>query len=79
MLKRHEINNLTLSEIKIRLHDSQEALSNLKFQLTTHQLDDTSKVRQTRREVARLKTILQEIAVGKRKALSPSEKKEVSE
>ena len=68
-----EINNLTLGEINQRLLDSEEELSNLEFQLATHQLDDTSRVKQARRDVARLITVLHEIENGKRTPLSQGE------
>ena len=74
MIKMREINNLTLDEIKQRLIDSEEEMLNLEFQLATHQLDDTSRIKQARRGVARLKTVLHEIEIGKRKPLSQGEK-----
>ncbi len=73
MLKMREINNLTLDEIKRKLNDTAEELSNLEFQLATHQLDDTSRVNHTRKDVARIKTVLKEIELGKRKPLGSDE------
>jgi len=67
-----EINNLTKTEIEQRLKDSKEELENLKFQLSTHQLDDTSQVKIIRRDVARLITVLKEFDLGKRKPLQQS-------
>lgn len=70
MIKIREINNMTLSEIKQKLADSEEELSNLIFQHATHQLDNTSKLKIVRRDIARLKTVLHEIQLGKRKPVS---------
>ena len=76
MVKTREIRNMTLDEIQQRLSDTQEELANLEFQLETHQLDDTSRVTHTRRDIARLKTVLREIELGIRKPLSQEEREE---
>ena len=76
MIKMNEIKNMTLNEIQQRLNDTEEELANLKFQLATHQLDDSSRVTHTHRDVARLKTVLREIELGTRKPLSQLESEE---
>ncbi|MBL7190950.1 50S ribosomal protein L29 [bacterium] len=73
MLKIREIVNMTLTEIQHKLRDSEEELANLKFQLATHQLDDTSKVKWIRRDIARLKTVLYEIETGRRSPVGAAE------
>jgi len=72
MIKMREINNLTKTEIEQRLKDSREELENLKFQLSTHQLDDTSQVKIVRRDIARLITVLKEFDLDLRKPLQQS-------
>ncbi len=67
-MKMEEIRQLPLEELKVRLRDMSDELANLKFQLALHQLDNTSKVRLLRRDVARLKTVLHEIEIGLRVA-----------
>ena len=74
MIKMHEIKNMTLSEIQQQLSDTEEELANLKLQLATHQLDDSSRVTHTRRDVARLKTVLHEIETGARKPIDQQER-----
>jgi large subunit ribosomal protein L29 len=70
-MKMEGIRQLPLEELKVKLRDTTEELTNLKFQLALHQLDNTSKVRLLRRDVARLKTVLHEIELGIRKANQP--------
>jgi len=59
-VKVREIRELSLSELEDKVTDKTEELANLKFQLALHQLDNTTKVRIARRELARLRTILHE-------------------
>ena len=60
MIKKNELKQMPLEEIKIRLQDVEEEYINLKFQLALRQLDNPLKVRYTRRDIARLKTAIRE-------------------
>lgn len=62
-----EIRDMTLSEAEQRLRDAEEELFNLRFQLAMRQLPTPSRVRQVRRDIARLKTILREHELGIRR------------
>ncbi len=57
-MKAHELNELSIQELRQRLADEQEALANLRFQLATSQLESPIKVRTVRRDIARLMTVL---------------------
>lgn len=59
-MKMHEIRELSYEELRDNVADKAEELANLKFQLALHQLDNTARVKITRREYARMKTILRE-------------------
>ena len=59
-MKASEIRELTLEELKQREEDIAEELFNLKFQLATAQLENKMRVRQVRRDLARIKTIMRE-------------------
>jgi large subunit ribosomal protein L29 len=59
-MKMSEIKNLSVDELKRRLSDEEENLANLRFQLSTSQLESPIKVRTVRRDIARIKTLLQE-------------------
>lgn len=71
MIKREEIKQMPLEELKIRLQDLQDELKNLRFQLALHQLDNPLKVRTLRRDVARLKTVIREHELGIRQEKKP--------
>jgi len=66
-MKMEEIKQLPLEELKIRLQDTEEELTNLRFQLALHQLDNPLKIRSVRRDIARLKTVIREYELGLRK------------
>ena len=59
-MKASEIRDLSTDAIRTRINDSQEELMRLRFQQATGELTDHSRVRQIRRRVARLLTILNE-------------------
>ncbi len=55
-----EIRALGPQEIRARLDETREEYFRLRFQYATGQLTDHSRLRTTRREIARLATILRE-------------------
>lgn len=55
-MKSAEIRELTSEELGRSLDDTRRELFNLRMQLQTGQLEDTARIRQARREVARLLT-----------------------
>ncbi len=55
-----EIRNLTTAEIKVKLDETYKEMFNLRFQEARRQLKDQSRLRQVRRDIARLQTILRE-------------------
>lgn len=59
-MKPSEIRKMTIAEIEKMVSDSRHELMNLRFQTITGQLTDTSVIRSTRRDIARMETILQE-------------------
>jgi large subunit ribosomal protein L29 len=59
-MKAVELRQLSLPELKKRLSDERESLANLRFQLATSQLESPLKVRTTRRDIAKLETVIRE-------------------
>ena len=55
-----EIRALATPEIEAKLDDAQEELFKLRFNFRLGQLTDYSRLRATRRTIARLKTVLRE-------------------
>jgi len=63
-MKNSEIRLLGDEELRTRLSDTRQELMNLRFQMVTGQLTDTSRLRQTRRLIAQFETILHERELG---------------
>ncbi len=63
-IKALELKDLDLPEIRQRLIEADEELANLRFQLASHQLDNTATVKIARRDVAKLRTVLHERELG---------------
>ncbi len=59
-MKMQEINDLAKAEIELRLTDALEELYNLRFQHAMHQLDNPILLRDLKKDIARLKTVLRE-------------------
>jgi large subunit ribosomal protein L29 len=57
-MKSREIWEMTAEEIRGKLDDAHAELFNLRFQFSTGQLQNSARLGQMRREVARLNTIL---------------------
>jgi large subunit ribosomal protein L29 len=59
-VKPKELRTLTREELEQRLREAQEELFNLRFQNKTGQLSNPLRIREVRKDVARLKTLLAE-------------------
>ena len=59
-MKAVELRELTLDELRLREEDLVEELTTSKIQLAIKRLDNPLQVRNTRRELARVKTIINE-------------------
>lgn len=59
-MKPAEIRNLSSTEIRAKLNDAREEYMNLRFQMAIGGLKDYTRLRITRREIARLLTVLRE-------------------
>ncbi|MBQ7140788.1 MAG: 50S ribosomal protein L29 [Bacilli bacterium] len=64
-MKVNEIRNLTTEEINKKIEETKEELFNLRFQQASGNLEKPSRIRELRRTVARLKTILVEREMNK--------------
>jgi large subunit ribosomal protein L29 len=63
-MKTSEIRVLTTDEIRTKLVDARNELMNLRFQIVTGQLTDTSRLKIIRREIAVFETIIRERELG---------------
>jgi large subunit ribosomal protein L29 len=59
-VKPNEIRDLSLDELRLKEHELCEQLFNLRFQHATGQLENSMALRKTRKDIARVKTLLRE-------------------
>jgi len=59
-MKASEFRDLSVEELEVKEKELAEAFFNLKFQHATGQLDNTAQLKRTRRDIARVKTVLGE-------------------
>lgn len=67
-MKPEEIRNLSEKEREVKARDLQEELFNLKIQQATGKIENPSRLRFLRRDLARIKTIQEQTAAKARKA-----------
>ena len=63
-MKPSEIRALSDEELRAKIDEAKGELFRLRLQLATGQLDNPMKIRETKRRIARLKTILRERELG---------------
>jgi large subunit ribosomal protein L29 len=71
-MKASELKSLSAEEVKSRLEDLLDELSNLRIQKATRQLVNASRMRVVKKEIARHKTVLREYELGISKPKSES-------
>jgi large subunit ribosomal protein L29 len=59
-MKAREMRSMTDEDLAVAVEGAYQELFNLRFQQTTGRLSDTSRVRQVRRDMARLRTVARE-------------------
>ncbi len=67
-LKPSAIRDMSVDEIETRITELREELFNLRFRNSLKQLDNPLKIRESRREMARLLTVLSERQRGAQQA-----------
>ncbi len=58
------LRGLTTVELEEKIKDLKKELFNLRFQFVAGRIENPAKIKQTRREIARVKTILREQQLG---------------
>lgn len=59
-MKAKEIREMSLAELDSKLRELKSELLNLRFQLAINQLDNPHKLNETKRDIARVMTIIRE-------------------
>lgn len=60
-MKNNHLRNMSMQELMSKDRDLEQELFNLKFQLHTGRLENTSKISLLKKEIARVKTIIGEM------------------
>ena len=66
-MKKSKLRDMSQIEVNAKLEESMESLQNFRFQHTLQQLEDITLLSKTRKDIAQLKTILNEFKLGIRK------------
>ena len=69
-MRKNELKNLNLTETNEKLLENLESLQNYRFQLAMQQLEDFTVISKIKKEIAQLKTVLNEYKIGIRKESS---------
>ena len=59
-MKASELRQMSVEELSAKLAELKEELFNLRFQLATGQLENTARIREVRKAIARMKTVIRE-------------------
>jgi large subunit ribosomal protein L29 len=66
-MKSAQLREMNKLELETKLDENLEALQNLRFQQALQQLEDATMISTTRKEIAQIKTVLNEFKLGIRK------------
>ena len=66
-MKSSELNEMNKLELESKLSDNKEALQNLRFQQALQQLEDGTMISKIKKEIAQIKTVLNEMRLEIRK------------
>ena len=53
-----ELKTLSVADLQAQLVDAKKELFNLRFQNATNQLDNTARIKEVRRNIARIQTVM---------------------
>ena len=65
-MKTSEIKDFSLEALQNKLADNETEMANLRFQKALQQLEKPTRVRELRREIAQIKTVIHEMELGLR-------------
>lgn len=60
-MKATEIRELNMVELRDKLKELKDELFNLRFQLAINQLDNPTRIKAVKKDIARVKTVMQEL------------------
>ncbi len=68
-MKARTLRELSDEELAKKLEESKDELFRLRFQLATNQLDNPMRIKEVRKNIARLKTVIRERELGINRAI----------
>lgn len=63
-MKASEIRDMTLDEMHSKVSDLKEELFNLRFQHEIGQLENPQRMKQTKKDIARMETVINEVTLN---------------
>ncbi len=60
VMKANEIRNYSTNDLNVKIDELKGELFNLRFQLATGQLENTARIKQVKKDIARMKTVIRE-------------------
>ena len=67
-MKKQQLKELNQIELNTKLQEDMESLQNYRFQLALQQLEDMTLISKVKKEIAQIKTVLNEFKLGIRKS-----------
>ena len=67
-MKASEIRELTTEELQTKLKTLKEELFNLRFQLAVNQLENPSRIKAVKKDIARVSTVIRQIELAESEA-----------
>ncbi|MEE3333594.1 MAG: 50S ribosomal protein L29 [Ruminococcus sp.] len=67
-MKASELRESSIDELQIKLKDLKEELFNLRFQLAINQLENPSRIKAVKKDIARVSTVIREIEIAESEA-----------
>lgn len=65
-MKTSELKDYSIEALQNKLTDNETEMANLRFQKALQQLEKPTRLRELRREIAQIKTVLRELELGLR-------------
>lgn len=67
-MKASELRESSIDELQIKLKDLKEELFNLRFQLAINQLENPTRIKAVKKDIARVYTVIREIELAESEA-----------
>jgi len=64
-MKANELRDLSAEELAVRMDDLKKESFNLRFQLATGEIENPMRIREVRKTIAKIKTVLREKEMGR--------------